>query len=65
MVEALLHPVELLLLEMRLRLLKKRKRRRKKVWQSSPERNHSCYSLLTKSTEKEESDEDMGFGLFD
>ncbi len=53
-------PVELLLVAP---LLKKRKRRRKRVCYYR-KRDISTH-LLMQITEKEESDEDMGFGLFD
>ena len=48
---------------LRLRLLPKRRRRKKRVRPEMfavPERD-----ILMHLTEKEESDEDMGFGLFD
>ena len=52
------HPLRLLVATLPL----KRKRRRKKVGTAWP-----CFSMVLTSPllEKEESDEDMGFGLFD
>lgn len=45
-------------------LLRPPRRRRKRVCNPPSKRRHLA-NVLTWATEKEESDEDMGFGLFD
>ena len=47
------------------RLLLTRRRRKKVIQDCFPKGGMKFAHVLTRSTEKEESDEDMGFGLFD
>ena len=66
MVELLLPRLQEVLLQEVMQLLQsQRKRRRKKVRITVYTLNIGLTAVLMKCTEKEESDEDMGFGLFD
>ena len=65
MVELLHQPLEVLLPVVLPQLLRRRPKKRKRVRKILHIANYSGRNLLTNHTEKEESDEDMGFGLFD